>query len=122
MELLIVMIACAAAAFAQNGTSNQLDVPDGYSYKLTNGMWEPAPKDGGWNTFSHGDYLLVTKPTGLFLTSLTIGAGTGTVSINVQTGKITLSDGLTLDEAAKAFWEYVQSYAGAHLCKTEPQP
>ena len=84
----LVMFGLAAPVRGQT-----LAAEPGYQfYKLTNGMWEPAPKDGGWNTFSHGDYLLVTKPTGLFLTSLTIGAGTGTVSISVQTGKVTLSD------------------------------
>ena len=35
--------------------------------------------------------------------------GTCTISINADTGKVTLADGLTLDDASRLFWEAVES-------------
>ena len=35
--------------------------------------------------------------------------GTCTISINADTGKVTLADGLTLDDASRLFWEAVEN-------------
>jgi len=107
MELLIVMIACAAAAFAQNGTSNQLDVPDGYSYKLTNGMWGPEPE-------SVAEWLTMPSNVSLHQATVTVfehptefgirnADGKKVLSIAMADGSVTYGEGVTPAEAAKQF-------------------
>ena len=40
---------------------------------------------------------------------ITFSAGDGEITICTTNGRVTLSDGLTLDEASRVFWEVVQA-------------
>ena len=110
MRSLIVMIACAAAAFAQAGTSNQLDAPDEYSYKLTNGMWGPEPESvAEWfpmsNTASLYHVSVFEKPTEFGIYN---ADGKKVLSIAMADGAMTYGEGVTPAEAAKQFAQAIK--------------
>ncbi len=49
-----------------------------------------------------GSFLRTQAPTGII-----ISPG---IAISTETGKVTLPEGMTLDEASKAFWKAVEAY------------
>jgi hypothetical protein len=112
LTLMVIGLCGLAIVFSVQSKLNPLAIDTPLATEIPNGPYDANilfnisdpcyvfKSDTSWdaNLFEPIDY-----------NSLTFCFDKGEIEINIKTGKVTISEGLSLDEAAREFWQAVES-------------